>query len=45
MFVFGGRPLPKRCTRCGAAFDPERRAFDVRNAPRRDQSSASPSIE
>jgi hypothetical protein len=29
MFVVGERPLPKRCTRCGAAFDPERRAFDV----------------
>jgi hypothetical protein len=34
MFVIGERPLPKRCTRCGAAFDPERRAFDVRSAPR-----------
>ena len=34
MFVIGERPLPKRCTRCGAAFDPERRAFDVRSVPR-----------
>jgi DNA-directed RNA polymerase subunit RPC12/RpoP len=34
MFVIGERPLPKRCTRCGAAFDPESRAFDVRSAPR-----------
>jgi len=34
MFVIGERPLPKRCTRCGASFDPESRAFDVRNSPR-----------
>ena len=34
MFVIGERPLPKRCTRCGAAFDPESRAFDVRSTPR-----------
>ena len=51
MFVIVERPLPKRCTRCGAAFDPERRAFDVRQRAARDrpdlkaQSSASPSIE